>query len=196
MGSTPSVTTTYAYDKIAMLVTLLAEHWPLSTTYKLDWRSWLLGNCQLKVSNDRQCRFLVSVFKFTDNGSNSRVWMPGGSEDKDGGQGRCRYQWYTNTTHWLCLLTATIHPQYGVYARFAPLCWHQGAWSRDTLTRSPQGLRHGGIYSQALDKVNVKLVPKQNKKKQPKALLSVAVFANSSVVLLAGVCFSVLINTN
>ena len=92
-----------------MLVTLSAEHWSLWTTYKFDWQWWLLGNCQLKVSNDRQCRLLVSVFKFTNIGSNSRVWMPGGSEDKDGGQGRCRYQWYTNTTHWLCSLTATIH---------------------------------------------------------------------------------------
>ena len=109
MGSTPSVTTTYAYDKIAMLVTLLAEHWPLSTTYKLDWRSWLLGNSQLKVISDRQCRFLVSVLKFTDNGSNSRVWMPGGSEDKDGGQGRCRYQWYTNTTHCVDWLPQSTH---------------------------------------------------------------------------------------
>ena len=101
-----------------MLVTLSAEHWPLWTTYKLDWQSWLLGNSQLKVSNDRRCRFVVSVFKFTDIGSNSRVWMPGGSEDKDGGQGRCRYQWYTNTTHWLCSLTATVYSQYGVLTKF------------------------------------------------------------------------------
>ena len=44
--------------------------------------------------------------------------MPGGSEDKDGGQGRCRYQWYTNTTHWLCLLTDTVYSQYGVLTKF------------------------------------------------------------------------------
>ena len=115
MGSTPSVTTTYTYDKIE--VTLLAEYWPLSTTYKLDWRSWLLGSSQLKVINDIQRRFLVSVFKFTNIGSKSRVWMPGGSEDKDGGQGRCRYQWYKNTAHWLCLLTATVYSQYGVLTK-------------------------------------------------------------------------------
>ena len=149
-----------------MLVTLSAEHWPLWTKYKFDWQSWLLGNCQLKVSNDRRSRVVVSVFKFTNIGSNSRVWMPGGSEDKDGGQERCRYQWYTNTTHWLCLPTATVYSQYGVLASFFALQWHKGAGSRDTFKkRSLQGLSHGGINSKALDKVNVKLVPKTKQSK-------------------------------
>ena len=105
------------------------------------------------MSNDRQCRLLVSVFKFTNIGSNSRVWMPGGSEDKDGGQGRCRYQWYTNTIHSLYLLTATIHPQYGVLTPFL----HCGDTKVQDHVRSLQGLSHGERNSQALDKVNVNL---------------------------------------
>jgi len=151
MGSTPSVTTTYAYDKIAMLVTLLAEHWPLSTTYKLDWRSWLLGSSQLKVINDIQRRFLVSVFKFTNIGSNSRVWMPGGSEDKDGGQGRCRYQWYTNTTHRLCLLTATIHPQWAYWVIFPCRCTEVTWWCAITWHDRFKG--RISTHAQALDRL-------------------------------------------
>ena len=42
--------------------------------------------------------------------------------------------WHTDSVG---LLTATIHPQYGVYAPFAALRWYQSAGSRDMLTVSP-----------------------------------------------------------
>ena len=158
-----------------MLVTLLAEHWPLSRTYKLDWRSWFLGNSQQKVSSDKQCWFLISVFKFTNIGSNSRVRMPGGSEDKDGGQGRCRYQWYTNTTHWLCLLTVFTDchnpPTVGLLTDL-PLPLHWGDMMvRDHVTRSiqrPNQYTRTGAWQ---INVGLMLVPKQ-KSKRTKTCLS------------------------
>ena len=183
-----------------MLVTLLAEHWPLSTTYKLDWRSWLweIVNWKWLTTDSVDFSFLCSSLQTPDptHASECREEARTRMADRgDVGISDTRTQ-----QHWLCLLTAAIYLQYKVHARFAPLRWRQGAGSRDTLTRSLQGLSHGGIHSQALDQVNVKLVPKQNRNKQinkqPKALLSVVVFANSSVVLLARVCFRVVLNTN
>ena len=52
-----------------------------------------------EVAAKRQRGFCVfSIDRFTNSWSNSRVSMPTGREDKDGGQGGCRRQWRNTNT--------------------------------------------------------------------------------------------------
>ena len=72
--------------------------------------------CELN-SKEREKGLVVSIGRFTNSWSNSRVSMWTGREDKNGGQGWCWYQWWNTNTESLCWLPQSTHS-----AECSPFC--------------------------------------------------------------------------
>ena len=140
-----------------MLVTLSAEHWPLSlsqhTNLTDDHDFWEIVNWKWVATDSVDFSFLCSSLQTSDptHASECREEARTRMADKgDVGISDTRTQ---HTVFTDCHNPPTVRSA----CPFLALRWHKSAGSHDTLKRSLQGLNHGERNSQALDKVNVNL---------------------------------------
>ena len=98
--------------------------------------TWGSQKLQTESGNTKTKILIVFCRQVYNNRSNSRVSMPTGREDKEGGQGRCWYQWLNTNTP----LTDCDKQPTAVLSTRPFCCRRRGTGSRDTLMRSLQRL--------------------------------------------------------